>query len=59
MKRLKRNPREGMLLGVCAGIADYFDIDPTVVRVGMVIAGSIWGLGFVGYVIAALIIPED
>ena len=29
MKRLTRNSREGMFLGVCAGIADYFGIDPT------------------------------
>lgn len=32
MKRLTRNSREGMFLGVCAGIADYFGIDPTLVR---------------------------
>ena len=45
MKRLTRNSREGMVLGVCAGIADYFGIDPTLVRVVWVISGLLGGVG--------------
>ncbi|ESK65802.1 PspC domain protein [Abiotrophia defectiva ATCC 49176] len=47
-----------MFLGVCAGIADYFGIDPTLVRVVWVISGLLGGVGLFGYLIAAFIMPE-
>ena len=47
MKRLTRNSREGMFLGVCAGIADYFGIDPTLVRLVWVISGLFRWCGLV------------
>ena len=58
-KRLYRT--EGpykMLFGVCGGIAEYFDIDPTLVRVGWVIAFFLGSLGFWAYVVYALIMPK-
>ena len=58
MKRLTRNSREGMFLGVCAGIADYLGIDPTVVRVVWVVSGFLGGVGLFRYLIAAFIMPE-
>ena len=58
MKRLTRNSREGMFLGVCAGIADYLGIDPTVVRVIALVTGLCGGVGLLGYLIAAFIMPE-
>ena len=58
MKRLTRNTRGGMFLGVCAGIADYLGIDPTVVRVIAVVTGFFGGVGLFGYLIAAFIMPE-
>ena len=57
MKRLTRNSREGMFLGVCAGIADYFGIDPTLVRVVWVISGLLGVVGLFGYFIEAFIMP--
>lgn len=48
------------LCGVCAGIAEYFDLDPTLVRVGYVLL-SIFSAAFPGlllYIILALIMPE-
>lgn len=48
------------LSGVCAGIAEYFDLDPTLVRVGYVVL-SIFSAAFPGlllYIILALIMPE-
>lgn len=50
-----------MVDGVCAGIAEYFEIDPTIVRVVYILASLILGLGFGGvvlYVILALVIPR-
>ena len=55
-KKLYRLEEGKMLCGVCAGIAEYFNIDPTIVRL-------IWALfvctgsGLLAYVIAAFIIP--
>jgi len=45
-----------MLAGVCGGVAEYFNIDPTIVRI---IAIVIPGFSWFGYLIGALIIPED
>ena len=58
-KRLYRSDNK-MLCGVCAGIAEYFNIDPTIVRVGYV-ALSFFSAGFPGlvlYIILLLIMPQ-
>lgn len=52
--------RNKMLCGVCGGIAEYFDIDPTLIRLAVVflsIAGV--GSGLLAYIIAAIIVPEN
>mgnify|MGYP002150127881 FL=1 len=49
-----------MLCGVCGGIAEYFDIDPTLVRLAWAIFTCVTiGAGVAAYVIAAIIIPAD
>ena len=58
-KRLYRSDNK-MLCGVCAGIAEYFNIDPTIVRVGY-LALSIFSAGFPGlvlYIILLLVMPQ-
>ncbi len=58
-KRLYRSDNK-MLCGVCAGIAEYFNIDPTIVRVGY-LALSIFSAGFPGlvlYLILLLVMPQ-
>lgn len=45
-----------MICGVCAGVAEYFDIDPNLVRIGTVILGCM-GMGLVAYIVAAVILP--
>ena len=55
-KRLYRSTQERMLCGVCGGIAEYFDVDPTLIRLGAVVLGFT-GSGIVAYIIAAIIIP--
>ena len=57
MKKLyKSNNR--MICGVCAGIAEYLGIDPTVVRL-LWAALTLTGTGIVLYIIAALVMPEN
>lgn len=52
--------REGQVLdGVCGGIARYFGLDPTVIRVAWVIFCALGGSGFLAYIICALIIPRE
>ena len=55
-KKLYRNTENKMLAGVCSGIADYFDIDPTLVRLGWVLFSLLGGSGLLGYIIAAIVI---
>ena len=57
MKKLYRNPGNKVIAGVCAGLGEYLNIDPTVVRLIWALIG-LTGAGIVAYLIAALIIPE-
>jgi len=57
-KKLYRSRIDRKLCGVCGGIGEYFNIDPTLIRVLFVIFG-LTGSGVLAYIIAALIIPEE
>ena len=56
-KKLYRNPNNKMIAGVCSGLAEYINIDPTIIRVIWALVG-LSGAGIVAYLICALIIPE-
>jgi phage shock protein C len=58
-KRLVRSRDERMLAGVCGGIADYLDVDPTIVRLVAVLLGIFSaGTALIAYIIAAIVVPE-
>ncbi|MBD9097922.1 MAG: PspC domain-containing protein [Ruminococcaceae bacterium] len=57
-KKLYRSVSNRMIAGVCGGIAEYFDIDPTLVRLGWVAFCALGGSGLLAYLIAAIIIPN-
>ncbi|MGN0179765.1 MAG: PspC domain-containing protein [Monoglobaceae bacterium] len=57
-KRLYKSNMNIMIDGVCGGIAEYFDMDPTLVRLGWVLFCALGGSGIVAYIIAAIIIPR-
>ena len=57
-KKLYRSNVNCMLAGVCGGLGEYFNIDPTIVRLGWVIF-SLMGAGVLAYIIAAIIIPKE
>jgi phage shock protein C len=49
-----------MLAGVCAGLADYLRVDPTLVRVGFAVLAIItWGVALLAYLIAWIVMPEE
>lgn len=56
-KKLYRSEDGKMIAGVCAGIGEYFNIDPTVIRLGFVIFACMGGSGILAYVLASVIIP--
>lgn len=57
MKKLTKTKNK-MLCGVCGGIAEYFNIDPTIVRIITLILGISVGTGILIYILAALIMPD-
>lgn len=57
-RRLQRSSDDCMLFGVAGGLADYFDVDPVLIRVGFVIAGLLNGIGVIAYVILAIVTPR-
>ena len=59
-KRLTRSSSNRMFGGVCGGIAEYFGIDPTVVRVAYVLISffTVFG-GLLVYLVLCLVIPEN
>lgn len=56
-KKLYRIKENKMLCGVCTGLAEYFDIDVTIVRLAWLVAFFAAGAGVLAYLIAAIIIP--
>ena len=58
-KKLYRSNTNKMVLGVCGGIAEYFGIDPTLVRLGWALFCALGGSGILAYFIAAFIIPRS
>ena len=57
-KRLYKSRNNKMICGVCAGIADYFNIDPSIVRVLWAVLGLAAGTGVLPYIACAIILPE-
>ena len=58
-KKLYRSRKEKKISGVCGGIASYFKIDPTIIRLIWTLAVLVAGTGVVLYIACALVIPEE
>ena len=58
-KKLYKSNTDKKLAGVCGGIAEYFNIDATLVRLGWVVFSLLGGSGLLAYIIAAIIVPEN
>ena len=57
-KRLYKIEEGKKICGVCGGIAEYFDVDPTLIRLLWVILVLCVGTGILAYIVAALIMPN-
>ena len=57
--KIYRSRTEKTLFGVCGGLAKHFDVDPTLIRLGVALLGLCWGAGILLYLVAACIIPNE
>ena len=58
MKKLYKSINDRKLFGVCGGIAEYFNIDSTIVRLLWVFAVAFWGTGILAYIICAIVMQN-
>ena len=58
-RRLTRSSSDKMIGGVAGGLAEYFDIDPVVVRVGFAVSTAFSGAGLLAYVVMLVVVPRD
>ncbi len=58
-KRLYKSNTDKKLDGVCAGIAEYFDVDPTIIRLVWALAVLFAGTGILAYIVAAIVLPRN
>jgi phage shock protein C len=58
-KRIKRSNTDKMLAGVCGGLAKYFDIDSTLVRLAFAFAAIFAGTGVLIYLVMWIIVPKE
>ncbi len=58
-KRLYKDHSDKKLCGVCSGIAKYFGIDPTLVRLALVLFCILGGSGVLAYIICAIVMPDE
>ena len=58
MKKLYRNTSDGKIAGICAGIGDYFEIDPVIIRL-LFLSALFLGVGIPVYLIAWFIVPKN
>ena len=58
-KKLYRSNTDKKLAGVCGGIAEYFNVDPTLIRLGWALVTLCTaGIGIIGYIVCAVIMPK-
>ena len=58
-KKLYKSATDKKIAGVCGGIAEYFNVDATLIRLAWGLFGLLGGSGLLAYIIAALIMPEQ
>lgn len=57
-KRLHRSKKNKIIGGVCGGIGEYFDVDPTIIRLLWILFVFSFGSGILAYIVAWIIIPK-
>jgi len=58
-KKLYRSRTDRKIWGVAGGLAKYFDVDPTLVRVIAIVSIFLSGLGIIAYIVMRIVVPEE
>ena len=58
-RKLYRSRNERMIAGVCGGLGEYFNIDPTLIRILFVFLALAGGPGLVAYIVLLVVVPEE
>lgn len=58
-KKLFKSTSDKKICGVCGGIAEYFEFDSTIIRLGWILFTALGGSGIIAYIVAALVMPVD
>ena len=58
-KKLYRSRTDRKIWGVCGGLAKYFDIDPTIVRVIAIVSIFVTGISIIAYIVIAIVVPLE
>ena len=56
--RIHKSTKDRKIAGVCGGIAEYLNADPTIIRLAFALLVLGWGTGVLAYIVCALILPE-
>lgn len=59
VKKMYRSGKNKVIGGVCGGIGEYLDVDPTIIRLFWILAFFVGGVGFLAYILAWLVIPKN
>lgn len=59
MKKKLTRSNDRMLCGVCGGIAEYFEVDASLIRLAAILGAAFHGAGILAYIIAAIVIPKE
>lgn len=59
VKKMYRSGKNKVIAGVCGGIGEYLDVDPTIIRLFWILAFFVGGAGFLAYILAWLVIPKN
>lgn len=59
VKKLYRSSKDKIIFGVCGGLGEYLNVDPTIVRLLWALATFVWGAGAIIYILAWLAIPKN
>jgi phage shock protein PspC (stress-responsive transcriptional regulator) len=59
VKKFYRSRKNRVIAGICGGLAEYFDIDPIIVRLITLILVLSFGAGLIAYIIAWIVVPEE
>ncbi|KUO61294.1 MAG: hypothetical protein APF84_11710 [Gracilibacter sp. BRH_c7a] len=57
-KQLYRSRNNKVIAGVCGGVAEYFEVDPTIVRIAWLLLAFPGGIGLIAYIICWIVMPE-